>query len=259
METVQRGSRLLVFNTVKEGPSQREAFRKALHYGLDRDRLISMYAAEVEPAFGFVPEQSPRFPNPYNPKLAKTYLEESGCAGMTIRLGIYAGSETDAQWFTESCRELGLKVEVIELLGNITSSDNRLSTDLFISEQGVEDDLAVSMLELFLSENGCFRMFLHPDMMEKAGSIIRRMRRETAKEAQEACALELTEWIRSRHAAIFLFHRHQRTSYHPSLKGLQLNAIGWFDFREVWFETGKSAGEDNEERQDAVYWGGEAG
>jgi SgrR family transcriptional regulator len=99
-----------------------------------------------------------------------------------------------------------------------------------------EDESDFSLLERFLTEKNCLYRHMSPDHHLQVAQIVKKVCEDPASDKRLLIALELEEMVKADEAVLFLYHRHPKAQVHPSLKGVNINSLGWVDFRQVWFD-----------------------
>lgn len=232
-----RGTRFLMFNLAKDGPQHDIRLRRAVQCSLRRDELpLYVDTQDLEDASSFVPKRGLE-PHSYEPERARRLLAESGYANETLRIATTKDMES-IRWLIDQLGRIGIRSEGKPL----SSSDGQFPfeeiarADIFIGEVCLEEDVDLSLMELFLSENSGIRFFLSPELLEKARQIARNVCREPSPARRTVKVQELERMFRTEAAGIMLFHRMHKTVYHPSLKGVSLTSLGWISFQDTWFE-----------------------
>ncbi|UUZ93892.1 hypothetical protein LJK87_04205 [Paenibacillus sp. P25] len=101
----------------------------------------------------------------------------------------------------------------------------------------LDHNLALSVIELFQSEVSCsLRTHLGTELREQTDWLIDRLYQEGSQVTREGYLRRLQNLIQEEAYVFFLFQHTQRTLFHPSLKNVSLNALGWVQFRDLWFE-----------------------
>jgi SgrR family transcriptional regulator len=239
VETSAVACHFLSFNLSQEGPQQNKWFRQALLHGLNRKKLldimVSVHSKEVETFFPD-PDIS-QAESSYDLQLAQKLLVESGYNQEKVT--IYGALNNESmQWFIGECEILGVQLEIIEQPKNNEQQLIKIKeSNITIGSIVTEDESAFSLIEIFLSDNSCFHKGLSLLHLQQVEGIVKRVYEEPSPLERYKIAKELEQMLKQDDAVLFLYHRHLKTQVHPSLKGVQLNSLGWVDFRSVWFES----------------------
>jgi len=46
---------------------------------------------------------------------------------------------------------------------------------------------------------------------------------------------ELENVLKEHDAIVFLYQKYLKTAFHPSVKGISLDSLGWVQFKDIWF------------------------
>ncbi|MFE5320062.1 ABC transporter substrate-binding protein [Paenibacillus sp. NPDC056579] len=236
-------SKMLTFNLKMEGPQQRLAFRQALIHGVDRKRLELLTSPlESMLADWFVPKEHGAAAQEelYDPEHAKQLLKDSGYHGETLLLAINEASAEDGKALQKLLGEMGIRIQ-LEITGEDPAERMMQVERSHICWYNItmDDDLILSILEVFLAGNSFVNVHLNDEFMTEMKPIIRQIYTADSIHGPsgQLAGIEQLERLVKKHAAVFfLYHCQQKTTYHPSLKGVTLNALGWLPFGEVWFE-----------------------
>ncbi|MFH5181819.1 ABC transporter substrate-binding protein [Paenibacillus sp. TAB 01] len=232
-------SKLLTFNGRLPGPQQRLAFRQAVIHGIDRTRceLLSR-PDEAILADWLIPPKAADAPSVedklYDPELAARLLKESGYNGEVLRMAVSQATLRESEALQKLLGEMGVRIQLEEISDDYwqrLEAVNRCHLCLYAIV--LDDDLILSVLEVFLAENSFVKRHLNDESLLELEPLIR----ELYSSDPSLEKLASLERLIKRHAAVFfLYHWQQKTSYHPSLRGVSLNNLGWVPFRDIWFE-----------------------
>ncbi|MFC4778864.1 ABC transporter substrate-binding protein [Paenibacillus sp. GCM10023252] len=236
-EDLCNGCSLLTWNMGKQGPQQSAALRKAFDLLVDRTRLIEMLGEDRKyPARGFQPvglELLEQRIHP-QPEAAAVLLKEAGYAGETIRIGTYGLHEHDARWLQGELASYGVAIEVVaktwesirqpEVLGSV---DALLYCVVFAEDE-------VCMIETYEQTGNFLKELLSPELLGWVRGKIDEVLGSKSNEERWKHLRDIESKLREETHVIFLVHKKVDTFYHPSIKGVGVNSLGWIDFREVW-------------------------
>ncbi|MCZ8512089.1 ABC transporter substrate-binding protein [Paenibacillus filicis] len=241
IETIGRDCSFIIFNLNIPGPQRQLAFRKAFMHGVDRQRLIPP-GEEERTAFArwfyAVDQERSNTDDQYEPILARRYLAESGYEGETLILSVSKGFAEMAEAIASQLAGIGIRIEIRELVPGWQDYgfDPIRSAHLSLRRNVLDHDLELSIIELFLSDQCSVRTHLGEELQQQTDWLISRMYQEGSPLTREGYLNRLQQLIREEAHVFFLFQHTQRTVFHPSLKNVSLNALGWVQFRELWFE-----------------------
>ncbi|MDQ0113997.1 SgrR family transcriptional regulator [Paenibacillus harenae] len=239
IEEVDQGCTLLTWNMNKEGPHRHRTFRQAIDLLTDRSGMIRDLGGNRKlAASGFRHEEGK--PKPSEQALDKTrvngLLAEAGYAGEPITISSYSIHEQDARWIVDRCAEFGIRVEF-----RLEDWHTIRNTDLVASVDGIlygvvfaEDE--VCELELYEQEGSFIKEHLDPEFrLWVKGRIDEAMAKE-GPEDRRRILFQIEQRLRDECKVMFLLHKKVTTHFHPDVKGVSINSLGWIDFQHVWLE-----------------------
>lgn len=233
------GCSLLTFNMAKPGPQQHLKFREALHRIVDRKGMIREIGDNrVYPAHSFMPPARIQTLEPtddYDPQTAKRLLAEMGYDGQPLRLFTSHRHAKDAYWIQKQCEANGIVCEVYiapkEEVQRKSFIDN---ADCILYEAVLNDD-EVDRIGMFQQAGD----FIYSHMGDHLAGIRDRLVAGVVSEPNpEERARKLAEMeglLREHRYILFLLHKKTNITYHPSVRGLRFNQLGWVDFKPIWF------------------------
>ncbi|MFY0544587.1 SgrR family transcriptional regulator [Brevibacillus sp. H7] len=237
LDKVETGYKYIAFNLNRPGPQQQSNFRKALDLLLDRERMIAELGANrLFPASGFFPGKA-HLAVRARPEEARRLLRESGYRGEVLTFYTYEGSsnETDAEWVQRQCREAGIELE-LHVLPIEQVKHQAAEADLLLSGEVFDEDLEFGLTETFQQETSFYRAHWSPQLREAVDRQIARVLQEESCEQRMRLLEGIEELLKKECAVLFLYHSRQSTAYHSALEGVSLNALGWVDYKEIWFK-----------------------
>jgi SgrR family transcriptional regulator len=237
IDKLETGCKYITFNLNRPGPHQRISFRRAFHLLLDRERMIrELGANRLFPAAGFWPEERKVTPQP-QPEEAGRLLMESGYRGEVLTLYTYegAGNEADCEWVQQYMREAGIHLEV-HVLPIEELKRRAVEADLLLAGEVFDEDLQLGLTDTFQQGTSFFRAHWSPLLRDAVDCHIDRVLREENSEQRMRLLEKVVQMLKEEMAVLFLYHSSQSTTYHSALEGVSLNALGWVDYREIWFK-----------------------
>jgi SgrR family transcriptional regulator len=171
------------------------------------------------------------------PEEARRLLRESGYRGEVLTFYTYEGSsnETDAEWVQRQCREAGIELE-LHVLPIEQVKHQAAEADLLLSGEVFDEDLEFGLTETFQQETSFYRAHWSPQLREAVDRQIARVLQEESSEQRMRLLEGIEELLKKECAVLFLYHSRQSTAYHSALEGVSLNALGWVDYKEIWFK-----------------------
>jgi MarR-like DNA-binding transcriptional regulator SgrR of sgrS sRNA len=246
------GVQLLTCNLSKPGPVAHLAFREALHMILDRRRMIDdLGGARQEPAFGLLPVREEKVRDAQG-VVEESHVDEEASQAMIHRLlgdASYNGETLhlytfddldhveDVQWIRERCAAYGVVIEAhFCTVPELSHNELILQADLILDGSTVSENLDLSLLDLYLTENSFIKNHLSRELAEFVQERITLLRKNSSLQARLDIWQEIEQELLSHHAYLGLYRNQAQLLSHPELQGVALNAQGWSDFRQMWFK-----------------------
>ncbi|RKP56857.1 ABC transporter substrate-binding protein [Cohnella endophytica] len=236
---LSNGCMLMSWNLRKNGPQQSFAFRHAIDLLLNRKRFIrDLGGNRVYPAQGFRPtEQTPYLDEEHDEEEGIRLLRESGYDGTPITLSIFGSHETDAHWIERRFAEFGVSVVVRNdskyKIGDLETME---SADCILYEVVIASD-DVCEIENYVQSGNFLKECLQDDMRLWAEGKVESALVCERSEDRTAILKEIEDRLREECHVLFILHKKLSTYVHPTVKGVQLNYLGWMDFKDIWLES----------------------
>jgi SgrR family transcriptional regulator len=239
IEKVEMGCKYISFNLNRPGPQQSLMFRRALDALIDRRRMVHELGPNwLFPAFGLLPEKKEQ-QGEVSREEGCRLLAESGYRGEVLTMYTYegAGNERDAQWVQEHCREAGINMAVRALPIEVLQQPGKAAeADLIIAGEVFDEDLQFELTEVWQRENSFIRAHWNPSLRERIDRQIARVLRMETKEKRMEELRRVEHLLQEESALLFLYHTRQTSTYYSALEGVSLNALGWIDYKDIWFK-----------------------
>ncbi|MBD2867658.1 SgrR family transcriptional regulator [Paenibacillus arenilitoris] len=239
IEEVDQGCTLLTWNMKKEGPHRHRSFRQAIDLLADRGGMIRVLGGNRKlAASGFRYEAANSKPpeQAVDKRRVNSLLAEAGYAGEPITISSYSIHEQDARWIVDRCAEFGISVEFrLEDWHTIRDPELVASVDgILYGVVFAEDE--VCELELYEQEGSFIKEHLDPEFRQWVrGRIDEAMAAENPDDRRRVF-LRIEQRLRDECSVLFLLHKKVTTHFHPDVKGVSINSLGWIDFQHVWLE-----------------------
>ncbi|WP_438433263.1 ABC transporter substrate-binding protein [Gorillibacterium sp. sgz500922] len=154
------------------------------------------------------------------------------CAGLPplrlITIPEYAG---DAELVREVCAAAGITIEIGLLAAEEFNSEKRLAADLLLFAVTLDEQRELRLIDLFAS------ICQHADaeLARELASLMADIRREADPDTRIDLFLEAEELLDRSRSLLFLYRKSLKTAFHPSVRGVSLESLGWVRFRDIWF------------------------
>ncbi|GLX70539.1 SgrR family transcriptional regulator [Paenibacillus glycanilyticus] len=228
IEKLCHGCVLMNWNVAAEGPQQSVAFRQAVRKIIQPEEMIKELGGErAIPAFGFRPESSMKQSvEPVQPGQINELLRESGYAGEMLKISYIPKYREDATWIMERLAEWGIQSETHE---DIEHADIKISGLVFPEDEVCE-------IEAYEHRDCIMQTYFDAARQSWIGGRIdEALAAETTAERRRILK-DIEEYLRDESLIIFLHHRRISMYWHPSVRGVSLNMLGWVDYKDVWLE-----------------------
>jgi SgrR family transcriptional regulator len=229
----------LTFNLNRPGPQQHPLFREAMHRLIDRRRLVDTLGENrARPTTSWLPGES--CAEEPDEAAAVRLLAATGYRGETLRLFTFEHTlnEEDAGWLQAECARCGICLEVVvhsfeELLRDEVVAE----ADLIVANDVREAVWDVSLLETFRAGHSFLRRHFTPAMRERVDSELRLIQQEpeTHERRQQLRAFE--NRLAAERPYLLLYATRGHAFSHPALHGVELNALGFVSYRNLWFRS----------------------
>lgn len=139
--------------------------------------------------------------------------------------------EHDAELVKRTLAEAGITLDIHLIPAEQFTGKERMTADLLLFAIMLDEQRELRLIDLFLSiadhsgpqlrdglNEGIGKLFQEPDAVKRTGLF-----------------LELEQLLKSRHSLLFLYRKSLKTAFHPSVRGISLDSLGWVRFRDIWF------------------------
>jgi SgrR family transcriptional regulator len=239
--SLEAGATYVTFNLTKQGPLQDKWFRKAVHFAIDREKMImDLGAGRMTPADSFSTSISlASYQSQYDLELAKTYLAKSSYRGEKITLYTYVmpSNEKNANWLKGELSKVGINVEVVMLPVTKLSNQEVLSqADMVVAGEvlGIQED--ADLIETFTYRNGFIYNHLGEGERQTVEKFISLCKREKDSGIRKRHLRSLETELTREYKLLFLYHTRQILQHSQSLKGIIMNGWGNVDYKNIWIK-----------------------
>ncbi|MBY0122114.1 SgrR family transcriptional regulator [Bacillus sp. S/N-304-OC-R1] len=240
MTNIEQGATYLTFNLKKAGPLQDAHLRAAIHYGLDREKLIRELGRIREiPAVCFFPSSSQPFKNEYDLVRAKSYLAQSSYSGETIHLYTYEmkSNEENARWIANELREIGIDIQITILpITELSKHVVRGETDMVVAGEVFGDQVDLGMVEMFSLSHGYIHNHLGEEEERMVQYFLSLCKKEESSDMRMSYLIQLQQKLIEQNQILFLYHTRQTLQHSHLLNGVILNSWGKVDYQNIWIK-----------------------
>ncbi|UJF34046.1 ABC transporter substrate-binding protein [Paenibacillus hexagrammi] len=226
--------KFITVNEEKEGPLTNEVLRAAVDEALDRIYLLELLSGDViEGGDSFWPqlEETAARPLPKCVNDVKQQLVNSGYRGETLILATIPQYEFDARAVQEVCRRAGIQLDIRLLPAEEFKGETRMSADLLLFAVMLDEHRELRLIDLFKS----MQEHAMPDVKNWMDDKLEHILTESNASERARHFVEMETMLKHRHSLLFLYRKHLKTAFHPSIRGISLESLGWVRFRDLWF------------------------
>ncbi|MFE8702430.1 ABC transporter substrate-binding protein [Cytobacillus sp. FJAT-54145] len=232
------GSRFLAFNQNKSGYQHDLNFRLAINEIMNPVKMIKELGGNRSlAATSFLPSIS-RDSKFYDSSVekAREYLLRSGYKGETIHLYYFNLNEgyESAEWLKKQGKKIGLNIELSPI--NYDTNESVLNGDIFLLSVILDQDVELSLLTIYKSENSFLRKFLDKTTQKKVDLELEVFQMLETPEERMVHLQRIEDMLKDNILVQFLYHATNKLSYHPYLKGLEINSLGLPDYHHLWID-----------------------
>lgn len=226
---VQRGEicKFITLNLLKNGPlrhvKQREMIGEVIRHNLKLDTA----GEGIYPTEGFLDK-----------KLADLHKErssimQSDLQGEVLELCTIPQYEVDALSLQNACLAAGIKIRIRLLPLEQFQGEQRLQADLILFAVMLDNDTELRLIDLYKSMQQHVGQAMKLQMEHHLQAIIQEIQPQT----RIAKFIALERMLKETYAIHFLYRKQLRTVYHPSVKGISMDSLGWVEFKNIWFRS----------------------
>lgn len=227
--------KFITVNEQKEGLLANPAIRAAIDLAIERSELLKLLSGDViEGVDSFSSDQAEKqqeFDNTDWTAIRRT-LESSGYNGETLVLATIPQYEADAEIIRQVCARSGIPLHISLIPAEQFKGTARMSADLLLFAIMLDEHRELRLIDLYKSMQQHALPDVH-DMLERS---IRMILTEPDRTLRAATFLDIEARLKERHSLLFLYRKHLKTAFHPSVRGISLESLGWVRFRDIWFK-----------------------
>lgn len=230
---VEKGYQYLLFNVDKaNSPLNELRIRRSIRSMLDGNKMVEQLggtratsARRLLPEWEAIPQRlmfpvRPRMPMQLNqPLVLKSY---------DIHM-------EDAYWIQSSLAEFSIPVDIVEMdYADFAKPGALDDADLVVSGEALDDNLEMALYEWFATQRSlrhCMGASIRSDMDDMVRQAVSLPKQEERMEAFR----QMDIFLQQKLVLMPLYHHQQVLHYGDRVQGLNLNSLGWVDFKDIWF------------------------
>jgi SgrR family transcriptional regulator len=225
--------KFITVNELKDGPTAHASMRKALDLAIDRAYLLEKLAGDViEAGDSF-------WSNEENAVLRKApdlveiqrCLASSGYKGEALKLVTIPQYESDAGFIKQVCAMAGITLDIELIPAEEFKGEARMAADLLLFAIMLDEHRELRLIDLYKS----MQQHALPEIQAILDHAIRLILVEPDAKRRSVIFEQIESQLKIRHSLLFLYRKHLKTAFHPSIRGISLESLGWVRFRDIWF------------------------
>ncbi|SFI35198.1 Sugar transport-related sRNA regulator N-term [Paenibacillus sp. UNC496MF] len=138
----------------------------------------------------------------------------------------------DAELVRDECLKAGIRMSIELIPAELFKGESRLRADLLLFAVMLDEHRELRLIELF-------RSMLHhllPGTRQDLERRIDELMTLRDGERRNAALRSIEAELRASRSLLFLYRKHLKTAFHPSVRGISLDSLGWVRFRDLWFK-----------------------
>lgn len=228
--------KFITVNEQKEGLLSNPIIRAAIDHAIGRTELLHLLSGDViEAVDSFWPDavESDNQKSEAKSDLAviRSQLAAAGYKGEELVLATIPQYEADADKIQQVCALSGIPVTINLIPAEAFKGTARMSADLLLFAVMLDEHRELRLIDLYKSMQQHALPVIH-DMLERSIHLILS---EPEPKLREAVFMKIEARLKERHSLLFLYRKHLKTAFHPSVRGISLESLGWVRFRDIWF------------------------
>ncbi|MGO4698055.1 ABC transporter substrate-binding protein [Paenibacillus sp. 2TAB26] len=226
--------KFITVNEQKHGLLANPAIRAAINLAIERTELLQLLSGDViEGVNSFWLNQIDQTQDaaPIDWSVIKQALASSGYQGEPLVLATIPQYAADAEIIQKVYAKSGIPLQINLIPAEQFKGTARMSADLLLFAVMLDEHRELRLIDLYKSMQQHALPEVH-DMLEHS---IQMILGEPDRARREAIFIDIEAQLKARHSLFFLYRKHLKTAFHPSVRGISLESLGWVRFRDIWF------------------------
>lgn len=226
--------KFITVNGLKNGPLAHPAVRHALNRAINRTMLLSLLSGDViegAASFWLRSEQANKMMADEQPDAIQQALAEAGYRGEKLIMATIPQYESDAAIVQQVCARSGIPLEIRLIDAEQFKGTDRMTADLLLFAVMLDEHRELRLIDLYKS----MQQHMQPEQRDALEQALRRILIEPIADKRAKLFIQIEQQLTERHSLLFLYRKHLKTAFHPSVRGISLESLGWVRFRDLWF------------------------
>jgi MarR-like DNA-binding transcriptional regulator SgrR of sgrS sRNA len=221
--------KFVTLNLLKAGPLKSAKLRAALSKAIKQNLKPETAGEGIHATNGFLDKDN-EAESDYGSS-NEDDLEMVGYRGEVLELCTIPQYEADAVLLQDACKSAGVEIHISLLPLEQFQGERRLQADLILFAVMLDNDAELRIIDLYKSMQQHVGLTVGAQMEQSLKAIIHES--DPRSRLQQFVALE--RMLKDTHAIHFLYRKQLKTVYHPSVKGISMDSLGWVEFKNIWF------------------------
>lgn len=152
--------------------------------------------------------------------------------------------ERDAELVKLTLAEAGITLDIHLIPAEQFTGKERMAADLLLFAIMLDEQRELRLIDLFLS----IADHSGPKLRDALNEGIRKLFQEPDAAKRTGLFLELEQLLKARHSLLFLYRKSLKTAFHPTVRGISLDSLGWVRFRDIWFSQAAESADLHQNR-----------
>jgi SgrR family transcriptional regulator len=230
--------KFITVNELKVGPATKGDLRNTIRDAIDKAYLLEKLSGDVLEAgdsFWASSEAPVRPLNASDLKQIRHQLMSSGYQDETLRLATIPQYEADAKLIQQVCARVGLVIAIDLIPAEQFKGQARMAADLLLFAVMLDEHRELRLIDLYKS----MQQHAAPEVQAMLERKLRLIQIESDNERRRSNFVEIEDQLKQRSSLLFLYRKHLKTAFHPSIRGISLDSLGWVRFRDIWYAAYK--------------------
>ncbi|MBP1960979.1 ABC transporter substrate-binding protein [Paenibacillus aceris] len=228
-------TKFMTVNEIKEGSLRNPQMREALSAALDQAYLLEQLSGDViERANSFFPLSASDVKPPASfpdQTALQQLIQSAGYHGEPLILATIPQYEQDALLLQSMYALSGIALEIMLIPAEQFKGELRMSADLVLFAIMIDEHRELRLYDMYKS----MQQHASPEVQRLLEDSLQHLRHEIDPHRRKTLLEQLESQLKQRYSLHFLYRKHLKTAYHPSIRGISFDSLGWVQFRDIWF------------------------
>jgi SgrR family transcriptional regulator len=223
--------KFLTFNQLKAQTTGNERLRKALIEIINPEQLVEhLEAHSLIPTEGFLSQEKLKAKRLTRSE-QKQRLKDANYQGEILEICTIPHYERDALLVQKLCSSLDINIKITLLSPDEFKSDKRLKADIILFALMLDHDHELRLIDLYKS----MQKHLQREISGQLDKYIQSILSETVPSERTVLLQETEAFLKNKRVIHFLYKKQLQTAFHPTVKGISLDSLGWVQFKDIWY------------------------